>query len=100
MKSDRKLYLTRVGGQVVEQGDPRPKTLLVGTNAEISAADAKKYDLQSVGGKVVIGGAEPEPEEAAEVAEVEEVEAEETEEEFEEAPKKRAAAAKKPAKKK
>lgn len=91
MKSDRKLYLTRDGSAVVEKGDPKGVTLLVAAGGVIDAATAKKYDLKSVDGKVVIGGAESEPEEVAEVEEAGAPEAEEAaEEEVEEAPKPRA----------
>jgi hypothetical protein len=98
MKADRKLYLTRDKSRVVEQGDPASHSLLIGTNGEISAADAKKYGLILSEKKVVLPGSKPaEPEAPDEVEETEPVEEEE------EAPKiraKKTAAAKPPARKK
>jgi hypothetical protein len=43
-KSDRRLYLTE-DGQVVEEGDERAATLLVGEGGELSAEDAKRYGV-------------------------------------------------------
>jgi hypothetical protein len=44
-KSDRRLYLAEDGQTVVEEGDPRAATLLVGEGGELSAEDAKRYGV-------------------------------------------------------
>jgi len=43
-QSDKRLYLT-TDGQVVEEGDARAATLLVGVGGQLSDADAAKYGL-------------------------------------------------------
>jgi hypothetical protein len=43
-QSDKRLYLTS-DGQVVEEGDERAATLLVGEGGQLSDADAAKYGL-------------------------------------------------------
>jgi hypothetical protein len=41
----RRLYLAADGQTVVEEGDPRAATLLVGVGGQLSDADAARYGL-------------------------------------------------------
>lgn len=59
-RTDRRYYLT-ADGRAVEEGDPDGQSLLFGVDAEVSAADAKKYGLTDPA-----KAAEPEPEPEAE----------------------------------
>lgn len=43
--SDRRLYLTEDGDQVVEEGDARARFLLVGAGGTISAAEVERLEL-------------------------------------------------------
>lgn len=43
--SDRRLYLAADGETVVEEGDPRAATLLVGEGGQLSVEDAARYGL-------------------------------------------------------
>jgi hypothetical protein len=45
IKSDRRLYLTEGGTDVVEEGDPRAAFLLVGKGCEIEEAEVAKWGL-------------------------------------------------------
>jgi hypothetical protein len=44
--ADKRLYLD-ADGNVVDEGDPRAATLLVGEGGQLSDEDAKKYGLTS-----------------------------------------------------
>lgn len=43
--SDRRLFLAADGVTVVEEGDARAATLLVGEGGQLSDADARRYGL-------------------------------------------------------
>lgn len=45
MRSDKRLYLAADGETVVEDGDMRANTLLVGAGCEISDDEARRYGL-------------------------------------------------------
>lgn len=44
-RTDKRYYLT-ADGKAVEEGDPAGQSLLFGMDAEVSAADAKKYGIK------------------------------------------------------
>ncbi len=49
--SEKRLYLADDGKTVVEEGDPRAATLLVGVGGTLSDEDAKRYGLADDGEK-------------------------------------------------
>ena len=54
MVSDRRLYITADRKRVVEEGDTDGAHLFVGAGSEIDVAEARKYKIRVVRGKVVL----------------------------------------------
>lgn len=63
-RTDRRFYLT-ADGRAVEEGDPDGQSLLFGVDAEVSAADAKKYGLKDPAAAAEPAAAEPEADDGA-----------------------------------
>ncbi len=54
--SDRRLWLTEDGDQVVEEGDERARFLLVGAGGTVAAAEVERLDLTTKKGRIRYAG--------------------------------------------
>ena len=75
MQSDRRLYVTADGAQVVEEGDPDGAFLLVGAGSEIHGDVAEKHKLRISKGKVSYPASEARAKEAKAAEKAEKAEA-------------------------